>query len=91
MPNNISISGRFWHISDLHFDPPYHVTDEYTKVCSPLRVSQPQTLVFLETSCVTLPAHPVSFQHMKQVAPQPEFMIWTRFVALYDMENNMWC
>uniref|UniRef100_A0A8C8JB17 Sphingomyelin phosphodiesterase C-terminal domain-containing protein n=1 Tax=Oncorhynchus tshawytscha TaxID=74940 RepID=A0A8C8JB17_ONCTS len=47
-------------------------------LCSPLRVSQPQTLVFLETSCVTLPAHPVSFQHMKQVAPQPEFMIWTR-------------
>uniref|UniRef100_A0A673YBY1 Sphingomyelin phosphodiesterase acid like 3A n=1 Tax=Salmo trutta TaxID=8032 RepID=A0A673YBY1_SALTR len=63
MPNNISISGRFRHIFDLHFDPTYHVTDEYTKVCF---------------SSKGVPLILSAFQHMRQVAPQPEFMIWTR-------------
>uniref|UniRef100_A0A673YBW6 Sphingomyelin phosphodiesterase acid like 3A n=1 Tax=Salmo trutta TaxID=8032 RepID=A0A673YBW6_SALTR len=55
---------RFRHIFDLHFDPTYHVTDEYTKVCF---------------SSKGVPAsNPGLFGNFIQVAPQPEFMIWTR-------------
>uniref|UniRef100_A0A663M0Q4 Uncharacterized protein n=1 Tax=Athene cunicularia TaxID=194338 RepID=A0A663M0Q4_ATHCN len=25
---------QFWHVSDLHLDPTYHITADRTKVCS---------------------------------------------------------
>lgn len=91
MPNNISISGRFWHISDLHLDPSYHVTDDHTKVCfSSKGVPASNPGLFGDFMCDS-PYQLIlsAFQHMKQVAPQPEFMIWTGFVALYVMKSNM--
>ncbi|XP_008840949.1 acid sphingomyelinase-like phosphodiesterase 3a isoform X1 [Nannospalax galili] len=26
--------GQFWHVTDLHLDPTYHITDDHTKVCA---------------------------------------------------------
>ncbi|CAB1342803.1 unnamed protein product [Coregonus sp. 'balchen'] len=71
--------GRFWHISDLHLDPTYHVTDDHTKVCfSSKGVPALNPGLFGDFMCDS-PYQLIlsAFQHMKQVAPQPEFMIWT--------------
>nr|XP_029487155.1 acid sphingomyelinase-like phosphodiesterase 3a [Oncorhynchus nerka] len=71
--------GRFWHISDLHLDPTYHVTDDHTKVCfSSKGVPASNPGLFGDFMCDS-PYQLIlsAFQHMKQVAPQPEFMLWT--------------
>ncbi|KAL0967388.1 hypothetical protein UPYG_G00251600 [Umbra pygmaea] len=76
---HLSGIGRFWHISDLHLDPTYHLTDDHTKVCfSSKGVPASNPGVFGDYLC-DAPYHLIlsAFQHMKQVTPQPEFMIWT--------------
>ncbi|KAL2081925.1 hypothetical protein ACEWY4_021743 [Coilia grayii] len=73
--NNI---GKFWHISDLHLDPTYHVTEDRTKVCQSSKgypASDPGA--FGDFMCDSPYELIVSaFKFMKHF-PQPDFMIWT--------------
>ncbi|XP_076128668.1 cyclic GMP-AMP phosphodiesterase SMPDL3A [Alosa pseudoharengus] len=71
--------GKFWHISDLHLDPSYHVTKDRTKVClssSDRPASDPGA--YGDYMCDS-PYQLISsaFQFMKHESPQPDFMIWT--------------
>lgn len=74
-----SNTGKFWHISDLHLDPSYHVTEDPTKVCLSSQ-ERPATDpgMFGDYMCDS-PYQLISsaFQFMKQQSPQPDFMIWT--------------
>ncbi|KAI4873149.1 hypothetical protein NFI96_014566 [Prochilodus magdalenae] len=69
----------FWHLSDLHLDPTYHVTKDPTKVCFSSKgfpVTDPGIFgAFLCDSPYQLILSALS--HMKHVGQQPEFMIWT--------------
>ncbi|XP_063079163.1 acid sphingomyelinase-like phosphodiesterase 3a [Engraulis encrasicolus] len=70
--------GTFWHISDLHLDPTYHVTGDRTKVCISSKgypAVDPGT--FGDFMCDS-PYELIesAFKFMKTL-PQPDFMIWT--------------
>ncbi|KAM6964925.1 cyclic GMP-AMP phosphodiesterase SMPDL3A [Aplochiton taeniatus] len=71
--------GRFWHVSDLHLDPTYHITEDPSKVCfSSKGVPASNPGLFGDFMCdspYTLIQS--AFQHMSQVTPQPHFTIWT--------------
>ncbi|KAF7690498.1 acid sphingomyelinase-like phosphodiesterase 3a [Silurus meridionalis] len=70
---------KFWHISDLHIDPTYHVTEDRTKVCYSSKgfpASDPG--VFGDYMCDSPYKLILSaFSYMKSVDPEPEFIIWT--------------
>lgn len=73
------ITGKFWHISDLHIDPTYHVTEDRTKVCYSSKgfpASDPG--VFGDFMCDS-PYELIlsAFSYMKSVDLEPEFIIWT--------------
>ncbi|KAK2864275.1 hypothetical protein Q7C36_003429 [Tachysurus vachellii] len=70
---------KFWHISDLHIDPTYHVTEDRTKVCYSSKgfpASDPG--IFGDFMCDS-PYQLIlsAFSYMKNVDLEPEFMIWT--------------
>ncbi|RXN10105.1 acid sphingomyelinase-like phosphodiesterase 3a [Labeo rohita] len=70
---------KFWHISDLHLDPTYHVTEDHTKVCfSSKGVPAMDPGVFGDFLCDS-PYQLIlsAFTYMKQADLQPEFIIWT--------------
>ncbi|KAG7460996.1 hypothetical protein MATL_G00204920 [Megalops atlanticus] len=71
--------GKFWHISDLHLDPTYHVTDDHTKVCFSSKghpASNPGEFGdFMCDSPYNLILSALEF--MRQADPTPEFIIWT--------------
>ncbi|KAG9283069.1 acid sphingomyelinase-like phosphodiesterase 3a [Astyanax mexicanus] len=72
-------TGKFWHISDLHLDPTYHITTDPSKVCFSSKgfpVKNPGLFGdFLCDSPYQLILS--AFSHMKHVEQQPEFIIWT--------------
>ncbi|KAG7316394.1 hypothetical protein KOW79_019935 [Hemibagrus wyckioides] len=70
---------KFWHISDLHIDPTYHITEDRTKVCYSSKgfpASDPG--IFGDFMCDS-PYQLIlsAFSYMKNVDLEPEFMIWT--------------
>ncbi|XP_030626479.1 cyclic GMP-AMP phosphodiesterase SMPDL3A [Chanos chanos] len=70
---------RFWHISDLHLDPTYHVTEDHAKVCfSSKGVPASDPGLFGDIMCDS-PYQLIqsAFHYMKQVDLQPEFIMWT--------------
>uniref|UniRef100_A0A8D0GY25 Acid sphingomyelinase-like phosphodiesterase n=1 Tax=Sphenodon punctatus TaxID=8508 RepID=A0A8D0GY25_SPHPU len=71
--------GQFWHVSDLHLDPTYHLTDDHTKVCASskgVNASNPGPFGdFLCDSPYQLILS--AFQFMKDSGQQVSFMIWT--------------
>ncbi|XP_066533196.1 acid sphingomyelinase-like phosphodiesterase 3a isoform X2 [Hoplias malabaricus] len=72
-------TGKFWHLSDLHLDPTYHVSEDPTKVCFSSKgapVTSPG--LFGDYLCDS-PYQLIlsAFSRMKQVEQQPEFIIWT--------------
>ncbi|XP_072512687.1 cyclic GMP-AMP phosphodiesterase SMPDL3A [Salminus brasiliensis] len=72
-------TGKFWHLSDLHFDPTYHVTEDPTKVCfSSKGIPVKDPGLFGDFMCDS-PYQLIlsAFSHMKHVEQQPEFIIWT--------------
>ncbi|KAI1897483.1 hypothetical protein AGOR_G00083740 [Albula goreensis] len=71
--------GKFWHISDLHLDPTYHITDDHTKVCFSSKgypASDPG--LFGDFMCDS-PYKLIqsAFQFMRELEPLPDFIIWT--------------
>lgn len=76
---HLQTASKFWHISDLHLDPTYHVTEDHTKVCfSSKGVPALDPGVFGDFLCDS-PYQLIlsAFSYMKQVDLQPEFIIWT--------------
>lgn len=75
----LQFTGKFWHISDLHIDPTYHVTEDRTKVCYSSKgfpASDPG--IFGDFMCDSPYKLILSaFSYMKSVDLEPEFMIWT--------------
>ncbi|CAN9507536.1 unnamed protein product [Ophioblennius macclurei] len=72
-------SGRFWHITDLHLDPTYHLTPDPTKVCFSSKgapASQPG--VFGDFLCDS-PFRLIrsAFAGMAPLVQEQDFIIWT--------------
>ncbi|XP_005487813.1 cyclic GMP-AMP phosphodiesterase SMPDL3A isoform X2 [Zonotrichia albicollis] len=74
-----SAVGQFWHVSDLHLDPTYHITPDRTKVCSSskgVNASNPGPFGdFLCDSPYQLILS--AFEFMNDSKEQVSFMIWT--------------
>lgn len=75
--------GRFWHITDLHLDPSYHMSPDPTKVClSSHGDPVTQAGVFGDFLCDS----PYSliqsaFAHMASLTQPEDFIIWTGLVG----------
>ncbi|XP_073532054.1 cyclic GMP-AMP phosphodiesterase SMPDL3A [Phyllobates terribilis] len=73
------VSGQFWHISDLHLDFSYHLTDDHTKVClSSKGVNASSPGIFGDFMCDS-PYELIlsSIQYIKTSGQKVDFMIWT--------------
>lgn len=73
------VSGQFWHISDLHLDFSYHLSDDHTKVClSSKGVNASNPGIFGDYMCDS-PYGLIlsSIQYIKTSEQKVDFMIWT--------------
>ncbi|CAM5100893.1 unnamed protein product [Eretmochelys imbricata] len=78
-PAGPSAVGQFWHVSDLHLDPTYHITGDHTKVCSSSKganASNPGPFgdFFCDSPYQLILS---AFKYMKESEQQASFMIWT--------------
>uniref|UniRef100_A0A3P9LA01 Acid sphingomyelinase-like phosphodiesterase n=1 Tax=Oryzias latipes TaxID=8090 RepID=A0A3P9LA01_ORYLA len=77
--NYLSGTGRFWHITDLHLDPTYHLAPDPTKVCfSSKGVPAAHAGIYGDFLCDS----PYSliqsaFAHMAPLTQPQDFIIWT--------------
>ncbi|XP_063773328.1 acid sphingomyelinase-like phosphodiesterase 3a isoform X2 [Pseudophryne corroboree] len=71
--------GQFWHISDLHLDFSYHLTDDHTKVClSSKGVNASNPGIYGDFMCDAPYGLILSaIQFIKDSKQKVEFMIWT--------------
>ncbi|XP_062857098.1 acid sphingomyelinase-like phosphodiesterase 3a [Trichomycterus rosablanca] len=79
LQRSTSAVSKFWHISDLHLDPTYHVTEDHTKVCfSSKGFPAKDPGLFGDFMCDS-PYQLIlsAFNYMKHVDQEPEFIIWT--------------
>ncbi|XP_037532773.1 acid sphingomyelinase-like phosphodiesterase 3b [Nematolebias whitei] len=75
----LALSGSFWHITDLHWDPTYRLSDNPELVCTSsskrpaLRAGK-----FGDYVCDS-PWHLInsSVYAMKHILPDPDFIVWT--------------
>uniref|UniRef100_A0A671X6Q7 Sphingomyelin phosphodiesterase acid like 3A n=1 Tax=Sparus aurata TaxID=8175 RepID=A0A671X6Q7_SPAAU len=75
----LSGTGRFWHITDLHLDPTYHLAPDPTKVCfSSKGVPAPHAGMFGDFLCDS-PYRLIqsAFAHMAPLTQPEDFIIWT--------------
>ncbi|CAK6980413.1 acid sphingomyelinase-like phosphodiesterase 3a [Scomber scombrus] len=72
-------TGRFWHITDLHLDPSYHLAQDPTKVCfSSKGEAATHAGIYGDFLCDS----PYSliqsaFTHMAELTQPQDFIIWT--------------
>ncbi|XP_007521368.2 acid sphingomyelinase-like phosphodiesterase 3a [Erinaceus europaeus] len=71
--------GQFWHVTDLHLDPTYHLTDDHRKVCASSKganASNPGP--FGDILCDS-PYQLIlsAFDFIKNSGQKTSFMIWT--------------
>ncbi|XP_034029419.1 acid sphingomyelinase-like phosphodiesterase 3b [Thalassophryne amazonica] len=75
----VSLSGSFWHITDLHWDPTFKLSDDPKLVCASSG-QKPATNPgqFGDYACDS-PWHLInsSVYAMKSILPNPDFIIWT--------------
>ncbi|XP_072249961.1 acid sphingomyelinase-like phosphodiesterase 3b [Leuresthes tenuis] len=74
-----ALSGRFWHITDLHWDPTYTLTDNPGLVCaSSGKRPAASAGIFGDYVCDS-PWHLInsSVYAMKRILPDPDFIVWT--------------
>ncbi|XP_053301428.1 acid sphingomyelinase-like phosphodiesterase 3a [Pleuronectes platessa] len=72
-------TGRFWHITDLHLDPTYHLAPDPTKVCfSSKGAPATKAGMFGDFLCDS-PYRLIqsAFAHMAPLTQQQDFIIWT--------------
>ncbi|XP_023570013.1 acid sphingomyelinase-like phosphodiesterase 3a [Octodon degus] len=72
-------TGQFWHVTDLHLDPTYHITADRTKVCSSSKgASASDPGPFGDVLCDAPYRLIVSaFDFIKNSGQEASFMIWT--------------
>ncbi|KAM3931611.1 cyclic GMP-AMP phosphodiesterase SMPDL3A [Leptodactylus fuscus] len=73
------VSGQFWHISDLHLDFSYHLTEDHSKVClSSKGVNASSPGIFGDFMCDS-PYSLIlsSIEYIKTSVEKADFMIWT--------------
>nr|XP_046254967.1 acid sphingomyelinase-like phosphodiesterase 3b [Scatophagus argus]XP_046254968.1 acid sphingomyelinase-like phosphodiesterase 3b [Scatophagus argus] len=75
----LALSGNFWHITDLHWDPTYKLTDNPELVCASSG-DRPAANAgkFGDYACDS-PWHLInsSMYAMKDILPDPDFIVWT--------------
>ncbi|XP_048452994.1 acid sphingomyelinase-like phosphodiesterase 3a [Rhincodon typus] len=82
----LGTAGQFWHITDLHLDPTYHLTDDPTKVCfssmgRPAKHAGPYGDYLCDSPYELIQS---AFKFMKDAKVQPSFVIWTGSVKEND-------
>ncbi|XP_015262832.1 PREDICTED: acid sphingomyelinase-like phosphodiesterase 3a [Gekko japonicus] len=72
-------AGQFWHITDLHLDPTYHITINRTQVCASSKgVNASSPGLFGDFMCDSPYKLILSaLKFMKDSGQQASFMIWT--------------
>lgn len=75
--------GTFWHITDLHWDPTYILSDKPEQVCASSG-KQPAVNAgkFGDYACDS-PWHLINstVYAMKDILPDPDFIIWTGYAS----------
>ncbi|XP_044105575.1 acid sphingomyelinase-like phosphodiesterase 3a [Neovison vison] len=93
-PSPAPAVGQFWHVTDLHLDPTYHITDDHTKVCASSKganASNPGP--FGDVLCDS-PYHLIlsAFDFIKNSGQEASFMIWTGdsppHVPVYELSTD---
>lgn len=72
-------TGRFWHITDLHLDPTYHLAPDPTKVCFSSK-GAPATHAGLYGDFLCDSPYRLiqsAFSHMAPLTQPEDFIIWT--------------
>ncbi|XP_027482210.1 acid sphingomyelinase-like phosphodiesterase 3b isoform X1 [Zalophus californianus] len=72
-------AGKFWHISDLHLDPDYKVSEDPLQVCpsagsQPVPSAGPWGDYLCDSPWVLINS---SIYAMKVIEPEPDFILWT--------------
>ncbi|XP_067881478.1 acid sphingomyelinase-like phosphodiesterase 3a [Heterodontus francisci] len=75
----VRAAGQFWHVTDLHLDPTYHLSDDPTKVCfsssgRPAIHAGPYGDYLCDSPYNLIQS---AFKFMKDAKVQPSFVIWT--------------
>ncbi|XP_076993636.1 acid sphingomyelinase-like phosphodiesterase 3b [Tamandua tetradactyla] len=71
--------GKFWHISDLHLDPDYKVSQDPLQVCpsagsQPVPNAGPWGDYLCDSPWALINS---SIHAMKEIEPEPDFILWT--------------
>uniref|UniRef100_A0A8D1M7F6 Sphingomyelin phosphodiesterase acid like 3B n=1 Tax=Sus scrofa TaxID=9823 RepID=A0A8D1M7F6_PIG len=71
--------GKFWHISDLHLDPDYKVSQDPLQVCPsagsrPVLNAGPWGDYLCDSPWILINS---SIYAMKEIEPKPDFILWT--------------
>ncbi|CAK6959049.1 acid sphingomyelinase-like phosphodiesterase 3b [Scomber scombrus] len=75
----LALSGNFWHITDLHLDPSYKLTDNPEQVCnSSGNRPAAKAGIYGDYACDS-PWQLInsSVYAMKDILPDPDFIVWT--------------
>ncbi|KAB1268860.1 Acid sphingomyelinase-like phosphodiesterase 3b [Camelus dromedarius] len=72
-------TGKFWHVSDLHLDPNYKVSEDPLQVCpsassQPVPSAGPWGDYLCDSPWVLINS---SIYAMKEIEPEPDFILWT--------------
>ncbi|EPY89180.1 acid sphingomyelinase-like phosphodiesterase 3b precursor [Camelus ferus] len=72
-------TGEFWHVSDLHLDPNYKVSEDPLQVCpsassQPVPSAGPWGDYLCDSPWVLINS---SIYAMKEIEPEPDFILWT--------------
>nr|XP_057913060.1 acid sphingomyelinase-like phosphodiesterase 3a [Doryrhamphus excisus] len=76
---DLGATGRFWHITDLHLDPTYHLAPDPTKVCfsskgAPAAGAGPFGDFLCDSPYSLIQS---AFLHMDRLVRPDDFIIWT--------------
>ncbi|XP_057556926.1 acid sphingomyelinase-like phosphodiesterase 3b isoform X1 [Hippopotamus amphibius kiboko] len=71
--------GKFWHVSDLHLDPNYKVSEDPLQVCpsagsQPVPNAGPWGDYLCDSPWILINS---SIYTMKEIEPEPDFILWT--------------
>ncbi|MEQ2299064.1 hypothetical protein AMECASPLE_011693 [Ameca splendens] len=75
----LALSGSFWHITDLHWDPTYKLTDNQELVCASSGKRPALSAGKFGDYVCDAPWHLInsSVYAMKRILPDPDFIVWT--------------
>ncbi|KAM4567779.1 acid sphingomyelinase-like phosphodiesterase 3b [Fundulus diaphanus] len=75
----LALSGSFWHITDLHWDPTYKLTDNPELVCASSGKRPALSAGKFGDYACDAPWHLInsSVYAMKGILPDPDFIVWT--------------